>query len=162
MSAAHCCEEIVMIDQSLAANHNRLADVYYTLGSINRTDVLSGGGSSKISLPRDNESMSKVTTSAKLNVETKHSSIHAGPLFKGGGDLGPLDYVLLARKHYVFALERQGPTVNAHSVYGLLAASRAIESITPENDASHATAVNRELLKYAQDHLRDAGLPFQC
>jgi len=141
MAAAFCCEEILMQDQMHSGNHSRLADVYYTLGSSGGTDPA-------------------VSASKELLPAVHGAGAGAGgALVTGSGDLSTMDYLLLARKHYTFALDRQGPAINPHGVYGLLAAAKAIDARLEARDTSHAAAVNKELLKFAQEHLVKLGLP---
>ena len=89
-SASYCCEEIVMIDGSIASNHNRLADVYYTLGS-------SSSSSS-------NSSQDDIgTTSGDDSISNGNWAGPNSALQKGNGNLNNLDYLLLSRKHYTLA-----------------------------------------------------------
>jgi len=138
-SAAFCCEEILMQDQMHSGNHSRLADVYYTLGSSGTTNP-SGAA-------------------APVSASKELATVHGSALTTGSGDISHMEYLLLARKHYTLALDRQGPAINPHGVYGLLAASKAIAARSEAEDKSHAAAVNKELLKFAQEHLGKLGLP---
>jgi tetratricopeptide (TPR) repeat protein len=159
-AAAHCCEEIVMIDAGLAANHCRLADVYYTLGSAsNASSSKSASTSASLSASTSAASTSSAATSGP--------SVGVGALVTGSGDIKELEYLLLARKHYTLALERQGADVNRHGVYGLFAAARAIavqrtkgdtDKAHKDADADADVAVNNALLDYAAKALQSKHL----
>lgn len=173
-AAAYCCEEMVMIDQGLAANHSRLADVYYTLGSggSNSTSSIAASSAKIISAGGSSSSSSSSASSTDTTLTTRSSLAQAAlpcnALLTGAGNITDMEYLLLARKHYTLSLDRQAANVNPHGVYGLLAASRAIDAKINSKDkeqgqgdtttaasasASHAASVNRELLLYARSKL---------
>ena len=135
-ASAYCCEEIVMLDPSIASNHHRLADVYYTLGS--------SSSSGSDSNAKEKESLRDGQWAGSDNA-----------ISRGTGNFTQMDYLLLARKHYTLGLERQGPEVNTHGLYGLSASAKLIkEKLDGIDEKSHAAALNSELYAFAQRELK--------
>ena len=85
--------------------------------------------------------------------------------------IGNEEHIRLARKHYTLSLEQQGYQINLHALYGLQASARWLadngnmtvalsssSSADKEQGAAPDKDVNEELLRYAEDKLKELKL----
>ncbi len=128
--AAHCCEELVLIDPNAAMNHNRLADAYYSLGCSKGT-----------ALDADSLKLARQHYTHSLEREGPVHNLHAL-------------YGLAAAAQALQEVDLHTAAKTTSS------SGAGKEAKVNEKGSAHDRAVNKELLLYAKEKLQQAKLEF--
>tara|TARA_B110000090_G_C13276621_1_gene406357 strand:- start:340 stop:840 length:501 start_codon:yes stop_codon:yes gene_type:complete len=135
--AAHCCEELVLVDPNAANNHNRLADCYYSLGCSKGSSGKTGaGGNAGVGgLDAENLLLARQHYAMSLEREDASQNLHAV-------------YGLAAAAKAIFDCSEANSSSSSSSGGG------------GGKSTAHAAAVNRELLAFSVEKLQSANMNY--